>query len=140
MKKKDVNQNIKPNFMITPELQAIIDKITLKPIGDRLLVFPDTPEQMTASGLFIPDTAKEKPQTGWVVAVGNGKPMDGVIMHYLKAIVRHWQIDIHKKEETPIIFKVGDHIMYGRYSGVEIEHNDIKVLIMRESEVACFLD
>lgn len=125
--------------MITKELQEIIDKVTLKPIGDRLLVYQDSPEEMTKSGLFIPDTAKEKPQTGYVIRVGTGKPIDNILLKYMIKICNFFKVEI-QEDSAPIIFKQGDKILFGRYSGVELENNGIKVLIMREADVACFLD
>ena len=69
------------------------------------------PEEKTASGIFIPDTAKEKPQRGTVVAVGDGK------------------------KEEPITVKVGDEVLYGKYAGTEITYEGKEYLIMRESDI-----
>jgi chaperonin GroES len=85
--------------------------LSLKPLADRVLVEPAQAEEKTASGLIIPDTAKEKPQRGTVVAVGNGKP------------------------EEPMTVKVGDTVLYGKYSGTELNVEGKDYLIMRESDI-----
>jgi chaperonin GroES len=83
----------------------------LQPLSDRVLIKPSPAEEKTASGIIIPDTAKEKPLQGEIVAVGNGKP------------------------EEPMTVKVGDKVMYGQYSGTEIKLDGDTYLIMRESDV-----
>ncbi len=85
--------------------------VNIKPIADRVLVEPAAAEEKTASGIFIPDTAQEKPQRGEVVAIGNGKV------------------------DEPLTVKVGDSVLYGKYSGTEIEHEGKKYLIMREADI-----
>ena len=82
----------------------------LKPLGDRILV-EALPAEEKVGGIYIPDTAQEKPQKGKVVAVGPGNT------------------------ENPITLKVGDKILYGKYSGTEIKYEGIEYLIMRESDV-----
>jgi chaperonin GroES len=86
-------------------------KISFKPNEDRVLVEPAEAEEKTASGLFIPDTAKEKPQKGKVIAVGEGV------------------------KDKPVTVKVGDHILYGKYSGTEITIDGKEYLIMRNSDI-----
>lgn len=86
-------------------------KVSFKPNEDRVLVEPAAAEEKTASGLFIPDTAKEKPQKGKVIAVG-----DGV-------------------KDKPVTVKVGDQILYGKYSGTEITIDGKEYLIMRNSDI-----
>jgi chaperonin GroES len=86
-------------------------KISVKPLADRVLVEPAEAETKTAGGIIIPDTAKEKPQRGKVVAVGNGKP------------------------EEPMTVKVGDTVLYGKYAGTEISVEGKDLLIMRESDI-----
>lgn len=88
-----------------------MSKINVKPLADRVLVKADAAEETTASGLFIPDTAKEKPQRGEVVAVGTGK------------------------KDEPITVKVGDKVLYGKYAGTEITVEGQEYLIMRESDI-----
>ena len=88
---------------------------SIKPLGDRVVVKPQEAEEKTAGGLFIPDTAKEKPQRGTVVAVGPGKVENGT------------KVDMTVKE--------GDTILYGKYAGTEITLGDEEVLIMRESDI-----
>ena len=88
---------------------------SIKPLGDRVVVKPQPAEEKTASGLFIPDTAKEKPQKGTIVAVGPGRVENGT------------KIDMTVKE--------GDTVLYGKYSGTEIELDGEDVLIMRETDI-----
>jgi len=88
---------------------------SITPLGDRVVVKPQAAEEKTASGLFIPDTAKEKPQRGSVVAVGPGKVENGT------------KIDMS--------VKAGDVVLYGKYSGTEITIDDEELLIMRESDI-----
>lgn len=88
---------------------------SIKPLGDRVLVQPDVAEEKTASGIIIPDTAKEKPQRGTVVAVGTGKYENGT------------KIDMTVKN--------GDKVLYGKYSGTELNLDGEDYLIMRESDI-----
>jgi chaperonin GroES len=83
----------------------------IKPLADRVLVQPSSAETKTASGIIIPDSAQEKPQKGQVIAVGPGT------------------------QENPITLKVGDNILYGKYSGTELKHDGIDYLIMKESDI-----
>jgi chaperonin GroES len=85
--------------------------VNVKPLADRVLVEPAPAEEKTASGIIIPDTAKEKPQRGTVVAAGKGKA------------------------DEPMTVKEGDVVMYGQYSGTEIKLNGKSYLIMRESDI-----
>lgn len=88
-----------------------MSKIKFKPLSDRVLVQPAVAEEKTNSGLIIPDTAKEKPQTGQIIAVGEGK------------------------KDEPMHLKAGDSVLYGKYSGTEITIEGTEYLIMRESDV-----
>ncbi|PZX55743.1 co-chaperone GroES [Algoriphagus chordae] len=92
-----------------------MSNVNIKPLADRVLVQPAAAEEKTASGLYIPDTAKEKPQKGIVVAVGNGK------------------------KDEPITVKVGDTVLYGKYSGTELTVEGSDYLIMRESDIFAIL-
>ncbi|MBQ2434953.1 MAG: co-chaperone GroES [Bacteroidaceae bacterium] len=85
--------------------------MNIKPLADRVLVVPAPAEERTIGGIIIPDTAKEKPLKGEVVAVGNGT----------------------KDEE--MIVKVGDTVLYGKYAGTELELDGNKYLIMRQSDI-----
>ena len=88
----------------------------LEPLGDRIIIKPLEREERTKSGLVLPDTAKEKPQEGKVIAVGSGKLLDdGGI----------------KKLEV----KTGDRVLYGKYAGTEVTLNDEDYLILREDDV-----
>ncbi len=88
---------------------------SIQPLADRVVVKPQPAEDKTASGLFIPDTAKEKPQRGTVVAVGPGKVENGT------------KVDMSVSK--------GDTVLYGKYSGTEITMDDDDLLIMRESDI-----
>ena len=92
----------------------------IKPLADRVVVKPQEPEEKTASGIILPDTAKEKPQAGEIVAAGPGKISDsGNIIS--------------------MTVKVGDSVLYGKYSGTEITIEGNEVLIMRESDILAVL-
>lgn len=89
--------------------------INIKPLADRVLVEPAQAEEKTAAGIIIPDTAKEKPQKGTVVAVGPGK------------------------KDEPMTVKVGDVVLYGKYAGTELTVNGGNYLIMRESDIVAII-
>ena len=85
--------------------------MTIKPLADRVLILPAPAEEKTIGGIIIPDTAKEKPLQGKVIAVGNGT----------------------KDEE--MVLKVNDTVLYGKYSGTEIEHEGVKYLMVLKSNM-----
>ena len=89
--------------------------MNVKPLSDRVLIAPAAAEEKTVGGIIIPDTAKEKPLKGQVIAVGNGT----------------------KDEE--MVLKVGDTVLYGKYAGTELEVEGEKYLIMRQSDVLAVL-
>jgi chaperonin GroES len=95
------------NKLITTKMSDV----KIKPLADRVLVEVAAAEEKTASGIIIPDTAKEKPQKGKVVAVGNGK------------------------KDEPLTVKVGDSVLYGKYAGTEVSIEGKEYLIMRESDI-----
>jgi len=86
-------------------------KINLKPLADRVIIEAAPAEEKTASGIIIPDTAKEKPQKGKVIAIGTGK------------------------KDEPMTVKVGDTVLYGKYAGTEIQVDGKEYLIMRENDI-----
>lgn len=88
-----------------------MSKVKIQPLADRVLVEAAAAEEKTASGIIIPDTAKEKPQKGKVVAVGTGK------------------------KDEPLTVKAGDEVLYGKYAGTEITVDGKEYLIMRESDI-----
>lgn len=88
-----------------------MSKINIKPLADRVVIEPLAAETKTASGIYIPDSAKEKPQQGKVVAVGKGT------------------------KDEPMTVKVGDKVLYGKYSGTELKLDGGDYLIMRESDI-----
>lgn len=88
-----------------------MSKVNIKPLADRVVIEPAAAEQKTSGGIIIPDTAKEKPQKGTVVAVGTGK------------------------KDEPMTVKVGDNVLYGKYSGSELNIDGVDYIIMRESDI-----
>ena len=89
--------------------------MNIKPLADRVLLEPAKAEQKTAGGIIIPDTAKEKPQRGTVIAVGNGK------------------------KDEPMTVKAGDTVLYGKYAGTEISIEGKDLLIMKESDILAII-
>lgn len=87
----------------------------IKPLADRVVIEPQEAQTKTASGLFIPDTAKEKPQQGVVVAAGPGK------------------------NDEPMEVKVGDVVLYGKYAGTEVTVDDKKYLIVKQSDILAII-
>ena len=87
----------------------------IKPLADRVLVEPKEAETKTASGLFIPDSAQEKPLQGKIVATGNGK------------------------KDEPMELKAGDEVLYGKYAGTEINYEGKKYLIMKQSDILAII-
>ena len=94
----------------------------LKPLDDRIVVEPSEAEQTTASGLVIPDTAKEKPQQGTVLAVGPGRWSDDEGKHF------------------PLDVKVGDTVLYSKYGGTEINHGGKDLLILTSRDVLAVVE
>ncbi len=90
--------------------------MNLTPLHDRVIVRPAAPEEVTKGGIIIPDTAKEKPMQGEIIAVGNGKLSDDGKL-------------------TKLTVQVGDKVLYGKYSGTEISIEGDDLLIMRESDI-----
>lgn len=90
-------------------------KLNIKPLADRVLIAPSQAEEKTAGGIIIPDTAKEKPQRGEVVAVGPGK------------------------KDEPLTVKEGDTVLYGKFAGTEISIEGNDYLIMRESDIVAII-
>ncbi len=89
--------------------------VNVKPLHDRVIVKPFAAEEKTASGIIIPDTAKEKPQRGTVIAAGPGK------------------------KDEPVIVKAGDTVLYGKYAGTELQIEGNDYIIMRESDILAIL-
>lgn len=89
--------------------------LKIQPLSDRVLVQPQEAETKTASGIYIPDSAKEKPQKGKVVAVGSGK------------------------KDHKMTVKTGDTVLYGKYAGTELKHEGVDYLIMREDDILAII-
>ncbi|HOM27112.1 MAG TPA: co-chaperone GroES [bacterium] len=96
-------------------------KFKIRPLGDRVVVEPLEAEEKTKGGIILPDTAKEKPQEGKVVAVGKGKLND-------------------KGELTPLEVKVGDKVLYGKYSGTEVTVDNKQYIILREEDILAIVE
>ncbi len=96
-------------------------KLKIKPLADRIVVEPLEAESKTKSGIILPDTAKEKPQEGKVVAVGKGKTDD-------------------KGKVIPMEVKVDDRVLYGKYSGTEVTIEDKQYIILREEDVLAIIE
>lgn len=90
--------------------------MNIKPLADRILVEPTAAEEVTLGGIIIPDSAKEKPLKGKVLAVGNGT------------------------KDDPMVLKIGDTVLYGKYAGTEIEFEGIKYLMMRQADVLAIIE
>ena len=88
-----------------------MSKLSIKPLADRVLVEPAAAETKTSSGIIIPDSAKEKPQKGTIVAVGSGT------------------------KDNPMTVSVGESVLYGKYAGTELNHDGKDYLIMKESDI-----
>lgn len=88
----------------------------IKPLADRVLIRPVAAETTTAAGIIIPDTAKEKPLRGEVIAIGQGT------------------------KDEQMVLKAGNHVLYGKYAGTEIEIDNEKLLIMRQSDVLAVIE
>lgn len=95
-------------------------KLNVRPLGDRVIITALPQEEMTKGGIILPDTAKEKPQQGEVVAVGKGKISDS-------------------GETIPMTVKAGDKVLYGKYSGTEVKIDGIEYLIVKESEILAII-
>ena len=94
---------------------ATAKKVKLHPLADRVAIRPLEETEVMRGGLYIPDTAKEKPMQGEVVACGPGR--------------------VEKGERIPLELKVGDRVLYGKYSGTEVKVDDEEILIVKESDV-----
>ncbi|ADG05008.1 co-chaperone GroES [Kyrpidia spormannii] len=92
----------------------------IKPLADRVVIRPVEKEEKTASGIVLPDTAKEKPQEGEVVAVGPGRMEEG----------RRVEMEV----------KVGDRVIYSKYAGTEVKYDGVEYLILRESDILAVLE
>ena len=91
-------------------------KLKLKPLGGRVIVEPIEQEEMTAGGIILPETAKEKPQEGEILAIGPGRMTDD-------------------GKRIPMDVKVGDRVIYAKYGGVEIKEDNEELIILRESDI-----
>jgi chaperonin GroES len=99
---------------------ATKSKVKIQPLGDRVVIRPLEEAEQMRGGLYIPDTAKEKPQQGEIMAVGPGR--------------------FEKNERVPMELKVGQRVLYGKYSGTEVTLDDQQLLIVKESDVLAVLN
>ena len=95
--------------------------VKVKPLGDRVLVQPEDEEEQVKGGIIIPDTAKEKPQRGKIVAIGTGKTDDS-------------------GKKIALNVKKGDNVLYGKYSGTEVRLDDEDYLIMPEGDILAIIE
>ncbi len=95
--------------------------MNIKPLGDRVVIKPIEKEEMTKSGIVLPDTAKEKPQEGEVLAVGEGRMLDS-------------------GEKVPLSVKVGDKVIYAKYAGTELKREDHEYLIISEKDILAIVN
>ena len=93
----------------------------IRPVGDRVVVRPAEKEEVTKSGIVIPDTVKEKPQEGTIIAIGSGKIND-------------------KGDRTPLEVKEGDRVLFAKYGGTEFKFEGEDLLVLRESDILAILD
>ena len=93
----------------------------IRPVGDRVVVKPAEKEEITKSGIVIPDTVKEKPQEGTIIAIGSGKIND-------------------KGDRTPLEVKEGDRVLFAKYGGTEFKFEGEDLLVLRESDILAILD
>ena len=96
-------------------------KLNLRPLDDRVVIQQSEAEEKTAGGIVLPDTAKEKPQRGTVLAVGPGKLLDS-------------------GNRGPLCVKAGDTVLYGKYSGTEVELSGTKYYVLRESDILAIVE
>ncbi|MBC7194881.1 MAG: co-chaperone GroES [Caldisericia bacterium] len=95
--------------------------MNLRPIGDKIIVEPEKEEEKTKSGIVLPDTAKEKPQKGKVIAVGPGKVLDN-------------------GQRSPMEVKVGDIVIYSKYAGTEVKIEDKEYLILSDRDILAIIE
>jgi chaperonin GroES len=92
----------------------------LKPLGDRVIIEPIAKEETTASGIVLPETAKEKPQEGRIIAVGSGRVEDG--------------------QRVPLEVQEGNKVIYSKYAGTEVKYDGKELLIMRENDILAIIE
>jgi chaperonin GroES len=116
--------SVRRGYAIEGEGQIVstATKVVLKPLEDRIVVQPLEAEQTTASGLVIPDTAKEKPQEGTVLAVGPGR------------------FDDKGEKRVPLDVKVGDVVLYSKYGGTEVKYNNEDYLVLSARDVLAVVE
>jgi chaperonin GroES len=102
-------------------VDAVLSNVKIRPLGDRVLVRPLEKERQEKGGIIIPDTAKEKPQEGEVIAVGKGKITD-------------------EGKVLPMDVKVGDKVLYGKYAGTELKIDDKEYQIMNQDDILGILE
>ncbi|MBI4583385.1 MAG: co-chaperone GroES [Planctomycetes bacterium] len=105
----------------TKKNEKIVD-LKIRPLSDRVIIRPEEPVERSAGGIYLPDTAKEKPARGKVIAVGAGRLVEKT------------------GERLPLAIKVGDQVLYGKYSGSEVKVNGIEYTIVKEQEILGVLE
>lgn len=107
--------------MSAKNIEKEVDRMKLKPLGDRVLVKPIAVEERTKSGIVLPDTAKEKPQQGKVLAVGQGRLLDN-------------------GQLVPLQVKEGDRVLYSKYSGTEVKIENEEYLVLSERDILAIIE
>ncbi len=97
-----------------------VEETHLKPLGDRVVIKPQPREEKTKSGIYLPDTAKEKPQEGTVIAVGPGRTTDD-------------------GKVIPLDVKVGDRVLYAKWAGTDFKQDDVELLIVSEKDILAII-
>lgn len=100
---------------------ATTTQTNIRPLGDRVVIKATGRDEQTKSGIYLPDTAQEKPQEGLVLAVGNGKVLDN-------------------GSRQPVDLKVGDKVLFSKYAGTEVKQGEEEYLILRESDVLAVIE
>lgn len=123
-------------------IKKLIEEFPWNVNGDRVIILPDPPETVLPSGLFIPDSAQERPQCGHVIAVGPEISMSAKIMEYLVRVLEIIDPTFSDDDDDPVYKannKPGDRVLFGKYAGFEIEIEKVKYLVMRSADIMATL-
>ncbi len=115
--------------------------LKLRPLSNRVVVLPDEREEQTESGLHVPSTAKEQPQTGKVVAIGPGYMSEFPVHRYTTGSpeLSKYELENTGFERMPMSLGVGDRIFFGKYSGTELQIEHDKFIVLRETDVLAIM-
>lgn len=122
------------------DIPTLIKTFPWRANEDRVVIFPDPVDMQLPSGLFIPDSVKEKPQMGTVICVGEAVAANVKILEHLIALRGEIDASYNDEEQEPVFTnKPGDRVLFGKYSGVEIVINEVPVLVMRAADIIATL-